>query len=145
MQMEWQASRPLEQSVIWTYTVCPGLSVQNNRIITVHVMTLKKNEDIWFFSVFKEQTLHYWINKSRIFTSCLTTSEKYHCWFSALINLHLPNVLFHPYQLDESIFHLTIVNWCLFFHFYPIFYRNSCEQTVQAQIKRLILFTDLDL
>ena len=55
------------------------------------------------------------------------------------INPHLPNELTHPYQLDESIFHLRSV-WCTFFHFYHIFDRNSCEQTVQTLIRRRVLW-----
>ena len=45
------------------------------------------------------------------------------------LNPHLPNGLSHPYQLDDSIFHLRGV-CCTFFIFYHIFYRNSCEQEV---------------
>ena len=54
------------------------------------------------------------------------------------LNPHLPNGLSHPYQLDESFFSFQ---GCLvyFFHFYQVFDRNSCEQTVETLFKRRIL------
>ena len=46
-------------------------------------------------------------------------------------NPHLPNGLFHPYQLDESVSNFRNV-WCTvsFFFFVVVSNRNSCKQTV---------------
>ena len=57
-----------------------------------------------------------------------------------ICNPHLPNELSHPYQLDESIFHLSGVFGVLFlFLSYFFFYRNSCEQTVNTLTRCRVL------
>ena len=54
------------------------------------------------------------------------------CWESspaAVVNsLFWPSGLFHPYQLDKSIFNLGVS--IVLLHFYFIFYRNSCIETM---------------
>ena len=51
-------------------------------------------------------------------------------------NPHLPNGLSHHYHLDVSTFNFRGIRSS--FHFYFIFYRNSCEQTVWSQMRCLI-------
>ena len=46
-------------------------------------------------------------------------------WTLSLNLFFLFSDLFHPYKLDESMFHLL-------FHFYLIFDRNSCVQSVDS-------------
>ena len=47
------------------------------------------------------------------------------------INPHLPDGPFHPYQLDNTNSNFRDV-WYTFFHFYLIFNRNFCKQTVKT-------------
>ena len=68
---------------------------------------------------------------------CLIT---FHCFVDMKpknINPHLPNGLFHPYQLDESISNFRVSG--LLFHLCLIFNRNSCKQTVKTLIRRRVL------
>ena len=48
------------------------------------------------------------------------------CAVSSMGNPHLPNILSHPYQLDESIFHLRDV-WCIFFFFIIFLWAKSVD------------------
>ena len=59
-----------------------------------------------------------------------------------VINPNMPSELVHPYQLDEFISSLRGV-WCTFFRFIFFFFffcsKNSCQQTVETQIRRRVL------
>ena len=62
---------------------------------------------------------------------------------TSYLNPYLPNRLFHPYQLDESISDLRGV-WCFFFFFFFFsfllcFNSNSSIKTMQTQIRRRVL------
>ena len=56
---------------------------------------------------------------------------------SRQLNPSLPSGPVHPNRLEESIFNFSVSG--VLFHFYFIFYRNSCKQTVQTLIRCRVL------
>ena len=58
--------------------------------------------------------------RRRLDTNGSANDRKQNDFSVILINPHLPNGLSHPYQLDESIFHLRGV-WCTLVFIFIIF------------------------
>ena len=67
---------------------------------------------------------------------------KFNVFHSSHVNPFMPNIISHPYHLDESIFNFRVVG---IFHFYSNFKRNFCKQTGEPDQKPQNAMSDLVL
>ena len=91
------------ECAVWLFLVCGWVKIHWNS----RKHTLKANRKPNQYSGTKKaevKIIDQWQAKARVFT-------KNQVGVFGVVNLHLPNALSHPYQLDESIFHLRAVWW----------------------------------